>query len=104
MRPTQLEKRLGAAEAMVTELSVPYRPPRPDLGGRALALVCTNSELTALQLICDRDPDGGLTEADQLRVQSIVLRRPRGWSRARRASAIAIGAIGRRGHEHGHEL
>jgi hypothetical protein len=69
MRPTQLEKRLGAAEAMVAKLV----PPAPAPAWAAALAWCTDSELTALQLICDRDPDGGLTEADQLRVQSIVL-------------------------------
>jgi hypothetical protein len=64
--PAQLERRLAEAEACLAEL----HPPANEAVLEWLAW-CLDSELTTMQHIVDRDPDGGLTEADQLQIMAI---------------------------------
>jgi hypothetical protein len=64
--PAQLERRLAEAEACLAELV----PPAEEAVLEWLAWA-TSDELTTMQRIVDRDPDGGLTEADQLKIMAI---------------------------------
>jgi hypothetical protein len=65
MTPAALAKRLGEVEACLAELMPPAEEAPEWLAW------ATDAELTAMQLIVDRAPDGGLTEADQLRIVAI---------------------------------